>query len=193
RDGDGELYVLVALGDLGPHQVGRVLAEHERARNAPPDTTPTIQVSRPSGPERDHSGAFTVQGVDNLLVQMARCCQPVPGDAIRGYLTRGRGVTVHRAGCATLQRLEARQPERVLQVEWGSARGGYEADVGVIAVDRKWLLKELTNVIAQASANVMSINSDHQPNGARVRIRLRLRVSDFGQLSTLLGRLSGLA
>ena len=192
-DGDGELYVLVALGDLGPHQVGRVLAEHERARNAPPDTTPTIQVSRPSGPERDHSGAFTVQGVDNLLVQMARCCQPVPGDAIRGYLTRGRGVTVHRAGCATLQRLEARQPERVLQVEWGSARGGYEADVEVIAVDRKWLLKELTNVIAQANANVMSINSDHQPNGARVRIRLRLRVSDFGQLSTLLGRLSGLA
>src|SRR5690606_4926268 len=67
-DGEGELYVLVALGDLGPHQVARVLAEHERARHAPPDNTPTVQVSRP-GPERDHSGAFTVQGVDNLLVQ----------------------------------------------------------------------------------------------------------------------------
>ncbi|MCE7031122.1 bifunctional (p)ppGpp synthetase/guanosine-3',5'-bis(diphosphate) 3'-pyrophosphohydrolase [Lysobacter sp. GX 14042] len=192
-DSEGDLHVLVALGDLGPHQVGRVLAEHERARNAPVEKVPTVHVSRPAGSGRARPDAFTVQGVDNLLVQMARCCQPVPGDAIAGYLTRGRGVTVHRSACATLQRLGARHPERVLQVEWGSARGGYEADVEVLAVDRKWLLKEITNVIAQANANVLSINSDHQRNGARVRIRMRLRVSDFGQLSTLLGRLSGLA
>lgn len=191
--GDGDLHVLVALGDLGPHQVARVLAEHERARNSPAPAAPTVQVSKPSAAGRDHSGAFTVQGVDNLLVQMARCCQPVPGDVIAGYLTRGRGVTVHRASCATLRRLGAKHPERVLDVEWGGARGGYEVDIEVLAVDRKWLLKETTNVIAQANAHVLSINSDIQRNGARVRIRMRLRVSDFGQLSSLLGKLSGLA
>ncbi len=192
-DGEGELYVLVALGDLGPHQIGRLLAEHERARNAPEPVAPAVPVSKSSGPARAHSDAFTVQGVDNLLVQMARCCQPVPGDAIAGYLTRGRGVTVHRASCATLRRLEDGHPERVLEVEWGSARGGYQVDVEVVAVDRKWLLKEITNLIAQANVHLLSVNTDSERNGARVRIRMRLKVSDFGQLSTLLGRFSGLA
>lgn len=192
-DSVGELYVLVALGDLGPHQVGRLLAEHERSRDAPTPAAPVVQVARSSGPARPHSETFTVQGVDNLLVQMARCCQPVPGDGIAGYLTRGRGVTVHRASCATLRRLAGRHPERVLEVEWGSARGGYEVDVEVIAVDRKWLLKEITNLIAQANVQLLSVNTDSQRNGARVRIRMRLKVADFGQLSTLLGRFSGLA
>src|SRR5690606_31085820 len=133
-DSVGELYVLVALGDLGPHQIGRLLAEHERLRDAPAPAAPVVQVSKSSGPARPHSDAFTVQGVYNLLVQMARCCQPVPEDAIACYLTRGRGVTVHRASCATLRRLAGKHPELLLEVEWGSARGGYEVDVEVLAV-----------------------------------------------------------
>lgn len=135
---------------------------------------------------------FTVEGVGNLLVQLARCCQPVPGEPIAGYLTRGRGVSVHRPDCNAFQRLASREPQRVLPVEWGRAGSQYEVDVEVAALDRKWLLKEVSNVIAQEDAHVTSINSEHERNGARVRLLLRLRVRDYGQLSTVLGKLAAL-
>ncbi|MFD0740003.1 RelA/SpoT family protein [Lysobacter koreensis] len=188
---DGELYVQVALGDLGPHQVGRILLEHERAASAPAVAASTT--AAPAAPRAPRKASdFTVEGVGNLLVQIARCCQPVPGEPIVGYLTRGRGVSVHRPTCASFQRLAAAQPQRVLPVEWGRQGSGYEVDVEVLALDRKWLLKEVTNLIAQGNAHVGSIHSDHERNGARVRLRLRLSVADYGQLSTLLGKLSAL-
>jgi GTP pyrophosphokinase len=191
-DSDGDLHVLVALGDVGPHQVARILLEHERAAAAPTAAPPpaTPAAARPA--PRNRASDFTVQGVGNLLVQLARCCQPLPGEPIAGYLTRGRGVTVHRAGCASFQRLAARQPQRALPVEWGRASTGYEVDVELLAVDRKWLLKEITNVIAQANVHLAGIHGDAERNGARVRFRMRLRVGDYGELSTLLGKLAAL-
>ncbi len=186
---DAELYVHVALGDLGPHQVGRVLLEHERAATMP--TAPVVEAPAPAR-IATRSDDFTVEGVGNLLVQLARCCQPVPGEPIAGYLTRGRGVTVHRPGCPSLQRLELADPQRILPVEWGRRGRQYDVDVELLAVDRKWLLKEVTNVIAQCDAHIGSIRSDHERDGARVRIRLRVRVSDYGQLSGLLGKLGAL-
>ncbi len=195
---DSEVYVQVALGDIGPHQVGRALLEHERAvaaaaaaAAAPAPTTTTTTPPPPRHVPR-RSTDFTVEGVGNLLVQLARCCQPLPGEPIVGYLTRGRGVSVHRPDCAAFERLAAAQPQRVLPVEWGRAGSGYEVDVEVVALDRKWLLKEATNLIAQANAHVISIRSDAERNGAQVRLRLRLRVADYGQLSTLLGKLASL-
>ena len=187
---DGDLHVLVALGDVGPHQVGRALLELERAGEEP--ASAPIQVSRAPRKAANRATEFTVEGVGNLLVQLARCCQPVAGEPIVGYLTRGRGVTVHRPDCASYLRLAAAQPQRVLPVEWGGKGGGYEVDVEVLAVDRKWLLKEVSNVIAQANAHVTSISSQLERNGAHVRLRARLRVNDYGQLSTLLGKLSAL-
>ena len=185
---DGDLHVLVGLGDLGPHQVGRVLLEHERAERAPAAVEAPRAAPRSKPPRKQ--GDFTVEGVGNLLVQLARCCQPVPGEAITGYLTRGRGVTVHRDGCRTFQRLAAAQPQRALPVEWGRPAKGYEVDVELIAVDRKWLLKEITNVIAQANVHTTGIHGESGQEGGRVRLRMRLRVSDFGELSQLLGKLA---
>ena len=186
---DEDLLVLVALGDAGPHQVARALLEHERMEAG----VPAAAAARPA-PRRQASRpvAFTVQGVDNLLVQLARCCQPLPGEAVAGYLTAGRGVSVHRADCATLARLAARQPQRRLPVDWGDAQGSHDVDVQLLALDRKWLLKEVTNAIAQANAHVGAIRSDHERRGNRVRLRMRLRVADFGQLAELLGKLAAL-
>ena len=190
-DSIDDLYIQVALGDVGPHQVGRALHEEQRAA-AEPDAPP-LPVRRP--PRRvaaPGKSKFTVQGVGNLLVQLARCCQPVPGEPIAGYLTRVRGVTVHRADCASFARLAAASPQRVLPVEWGQAGGGYEVDVQVTALDRKWLLKDITTLIAQEEANVLDINSQGNRASGRVHLRLRLKVADFGQLSTLLGKLDAL-
>jgi GTP pyrophosphokinase len=185
-----DLYLHVALGDVGPHQVARALLEHQRASavSAEPAVLP-----RPRKPQSAASSAFTVVGLGNLLVQVARCCQPLPGEAIAGYLTRGRGVSAHRRDCATFLRLSAAQPQRVLPVEWGErGRGGFDSDVLVDAIDRKWLLKDLTNLIAQEDAHVLDIHSDAVRGGGRMRLRLRLRVQDYGQLSRLLGKIDAL-
>ena len=196
-----DLYVLVALGDAGPHQVGRALLDHERGHErgrqeagASPDAARAELARAPPKPQRSATGgsAFTVVGLGNLLMQIARCCQPLPGEPIAGYLTRGRGVSVHRADCAAFLRLSAAQPQRVLSVEWGRTGGGHTANVQVDAVDRRWLLKDLTNLIAQDDAHVLSIHSDTL-EGSRVRLRLQLRVRDHEQLSRLLGRIDNLS
>jgi GTP pyrophosphokinase len=187
-----DLQVLVALGDVGPHQVVRALTEAAREDIAPRPAP--LRRARGSGGD---GSQVTVVGVGNLLVQMARCCQPLPGEAVAGYLTRGRGVSVHRADCATFRRLVSAQPARRMPVEWGTGQvAAREVELVVDAVDRKWLLKDLTNLIAQEDANVLDIHGDvrgGKSGGGRVRLRLRLRVADFGQLSRLLGKLEGLA
>lgn len=187
-----DLYIQVALGDVGPNQIGRALHEEQRAQAQVPPLSGLPQRRPPRRPPPASKSKFTVQGVGNLLVQLARCCQPVPGEPIAGYLTRGRGVTVHRSHCAAFARLAAANPQRVLPVEWGQAGGGYEVDVQIAAIDRKWLLKDVTTLIAQEDANVLDINSNNVVGSGRVQLRLRLRVSDFGQLSTLLGKLDAL-
>lgn len=190
-DSVDDLYIQVALGDTGPSQVSRALLEAEKEKHQPAAVAPPLP--RPTA-RREGIGRsdFTVQGVGNLLVQLARCCQPVAGEPITGYLTRTRGVTVHRADCPALARLSAAHPERVLPVEWGRAGAGYEVDVMVRAMDRRWLLKDITNLIAQEDAYVLNINSDPLRDSGRMQLRLRLKVSDYGQLSTLLGKLDAL-
>ncbi|RBG81813.1 GTP diphosphokinase, partial [Xanthomonas oryzae pv. oryzae] len=100
--------------------------------------------------------------------------------------------TVHRTDCAALARLAAAHTQRVLPVEWGKAGTGYEVDVQVRAVDRRWLLKDITNLIAQEDAHVLEINSDNVRDTGRAQLRLRLKVSDYDQLSGLLGKLDAL-
>ena len=88
---EADLLALVALGDVGPNQVGRALLDLEKAPQEPEPSIPLLP-SKPAAPAAAGSVAVTVQGVDNLLVQVARCCQPLPGEAIVGYLTRTRGI-----------------------------------------------------------------------------------------------------
>jgi GTP pyrophosphokinase len=181
-----ELQVLVALGDVGPSQVSRALLDLERP---PEPEAPTLR--QPRRVARAKPAQLTVVGVDNLMVQVARCCQPLPGEAISGYLTRGRGVSVHRADCPALLRLAAKEPQRLLPVEWGSAAGAQEVAITVEGVDRKALLKDLTDTIAQADAHVGDLHAESL-RGGRVRIRIRLRVPGFEELSRLLGKLEQL-
>ncbi|MDO5505625.1 MAG: bifunctional (p)ppGpp synthetase/guanosine-3',5'-bis(diphosphate) 3'-pyrophosphohydrolase [Pseudoxanthomonas suwonensis] len=195
-DGVDDLLVLVALGDLGPHQVARAMLELQReAAQLAAETLPGHQerghqdLVRPGRVPRTSTGTgFVVHGIGNLLAQVAGCCHPVAGEAVAGYLTRGRGVSVHRADCTTLQRLVAREPERLLAVDWGSGAGHQDARVVLTALDRKSLLKDLTNVIAQEDAHVLEIRSDG-PRRGRMLLHLRLRVADAAHLSRLLGKL----
>ncbi len=184
-----ELHIAVALGDVGPHQVARALHEHAQAQARPAAALGERIEARAQAVKPGRG--FTVEGVGNLMHQLARCCQPVPGDAIAGYLTRGRGVSIHREGCPALQRLAAATPDRVLPVEWGREGGGsYRVEVELRALDRKTLLKDLTNVIAQGGAHVLSVDHRVDASAGTARLVLGLKVADFGQLGQLLAKLA---
>jgi len=188
-----ELYVAVALGDISPAQVARALHDaaqpvQESARTLSP--LPAAALARPPKP----AAGFTIEGIGNLLTQMARCCQPVAGDPILGYLTQARGVSIHRRECVALQRLASAHPERVMPVEWGRGRAqSFGVDVLVRGYDRKWLLKDLTNVIGSGNAHILGLNSRVDSASGIAELRFTLKVSDFEQLDALLARLSAIA
>ena len=178
-----ELCVALGAGRHRPRQVSRALHEHLQ----PPEPAPKKATA---APKRITQSDITVEGVGNLLTQLARCCQPVPGDAIAGYLTKGKGVSIHRANCPSFIYLVQKNPERELPVNWGSReQSKYEVSIFIRAYDRKWLLKDLTNLIAQANVNIAGINTLDQ-GGSMAELKINLKVADFGQLSALLSKLN---
>ena len=123
----------------------------------------------------------------------AACRSPESADLLKTLAAQNSAVSIHRADCAAVQRLLARDPDRRLPVDWG--RGGaasYAVDLVLHAFDRKWLLKDVTNVIAQAGVNILALDSRADDAKGLAELRLAVRVADFGQLSDLLGRLGSL-
>jgi GTP pyrophosphokinase len=166
------------------------LLELEKAAQEPEPNTLPVLPAKNIAPATPGAGTVTVQGVDNLLVQVARCCQPLPGEAIVGYLTRSRGVSVHRPDCTAFLRLAGKEPARVLPVEWGVRRSGQHVAIQLDGIDRKWLLKDITTLVAQVGVHVLSMQSEQTRSG--VRVRLQARIADFEQLGLLLARLEAL-
>ena len=185
-----DLMVALSLGDVSPSQVSRALHEAQQPKTPSLPPIPAFVAREKTGARSD---SFVVEGVGNLLMQMARCCQAVPGDAIAGYLTRGRGISVHRADCAALSRLVTRDPDRAMPVSWGRAAGTYVVDVAIQGLDRKSLLKDITTLIAQEGIHIAAIASRVDESRGLADLKLTLKVGDFEQLSKLLGRLSGVA
>ena len=181
-----ELLEALALGDISPGQIARAL--HESLAPPAPATPVAVPPARPAARGKD---TIVIEGVGNLMTQLARCCQPLPGDAVAGFITRGRGVSVHRADCKQLARLRERDPSRVIEVEWGERKElAYEVNVVVRGYDRKWLHKDVTNVIAAANAHLIAVNTHVDPRQGLAEMNFALRVTDFGQLSGLLARLA---
>ncbi len=134
-----------------------------------------------------------VEGVGSLLTQIARCCKPVPPEPIIGYITRGRGVTVHRRDCGNVLRLGEDDQERLIDVEWsGAGEGGYRVDVQLRAWDRKRLLHDVSTVLANDRIDISAMNTLTEPRTHTVAMRLTLQVQDLAQLSRILDRLNQL-
>ena len=146
---------------------------------------------RPSRPRTGGSSSpVEVEGVGNLPITLARCCAPLPPQPITGYVTVGRGVTIHRSNCPSLARMREVRPERVLQVEWSSGDAvGLTVEIAVTAYDRRGLLRDLTDVLAleRLSIDTLSTSTDHDNGTAHVR--LTVPVSNLEQLARVLHRL----
>jgi GTP pyrophosphokinase len=137
--------------------------------------------------------AVQVQGVGNLLNHIAGCCRPLPGDNILGFITQGRGVSIHRRDCGRLLNLQAEHPERIIEVNWGEeSRAGYEVDIGIEAYDRAGLLRDITELLAAARVKVLTVNTDTDRREHLATMRLRVEVPDLSFLGKLLHRISGL-
>ena len=152
-----------------------------------PDADAQVLLKKPR-PEGGTRGGVLVVGMDSLLTQPARCCKPAPPDPIGGYVTRGRGVTVHRRDCASFRDLLAREPERVIDVEWSTPATGrsaaYPVDVAVEATDRQGLLRDISDVFTREKMNVIGVQTQSVKGWAWMTFTVE--VSDTQRLSQVL-------
>ena len=152
-----------------------------------PDADAQVLLKKPR-PEGGSRGGVLVVGMDSLLTQPARCCKPAPPDPIGGYVTRGRGVTVHRRDCASFRDLLAREPERVIDVEWSTPATGrsaaYPVDVAVEATDRQGLLRDISDVFTREKMNVIGVQTQSVKGWAWMTFTVE--VSDTQRLSQVL-------
>ena len=136
---------------------------------------------------------FKVYGVGNLLTTTARCCKPVPNDPIVGYITRGRGVTIHRQDCGNVLRLQGDDRDRLIEVEWGTAgEDGYQVDIAIEAYDRSGLLRDITAELANEKINLVGVNTLTDKQDGMARMSLTLEIADISQLSRVLAKIAQL-
>ncbi|ABV35898.1 GTP diphosphokinase [Shewanella sediminis HAW-EB3] len=140
---------------------------------------------------RKGKGQVEVNGVGNLMSHIARCCQPVPGDEIFGFITKGRGISVHRADCEQVKELMRAHPERVVDVVWGeNYSGGYKIRMRIIASDRSGLLRDLTSVLAAEKTHVMAMSSSSDVKTQTAAIELELELYNLDDLSRVIAKLT---
>jgi GTP pyrophosphokinase len=125
---------------------------------------------------------------------MANCCHPVPGDPIVGFITQGRGVTVHRQDCPNILQLRMDEPQSIIEVEWGEkARTQYPLDIDIQAWDRSGLLRDVTGVLSSDKVNVLSVNTLTDTEDGIARMRITLEVDGLETLSRLFSRIQQLS
>lgn len=187
-----DLYAAVGNGDLTVSQV-----VHAVARDKVKDVELTAQdlVTRTPKRRRTQTGKESsdviIEGVGNLMTTMAGCCQPVPGDPLCGYITRGRGVRIHRDDCANVLRWMREDNPRLIQVSWSKqVDSGYRVNLLLRAYNRRELIKDISSMMATSDVTVTDINSHVDELTEEVNIRLQVTVKDYQQLSDLLNRLN---
>ncbi|MCW5648521.1 MAG: bifunctional (p)ppGpp synthetase/guanosine-3',5'-bis(diphosphate) 3'-pyrophosphohydrolase [Ramlibacter sp.] len=162
----------------------------------PPEPQPTpddlLLLRKPRQPDKGARGGVLVVGVESLMTQLARCCKPAPPDPIGGFVTRGKGVSVHRADCSNFREMAARSEGRVIEVEWGlpkaDAPATYPVDVSVQAADRQGLLRDISEIFTKEKMNVTGVQTQSVKGTAWMTFTVE--VADSGRLSKVLGIVS---
>jgi GTP pyrophosphokinase len=160
-----DLYIAAARGDFNLRQFQSVARGGDlQAENEAPDEV----LARPSKPVEGNQGILIV-GVDKLLTQLARCCKPAPPDEIQGFITRGKGISIHRMDCPNFANLAAMHPERVIETDWGVETSGvFAADIVVDAHDRQGLLRDISEIFAREKLNVIGVNTQSKQGKAHM-------------------------
>lgn len=176
-----DLFNSLGCGDISLNRIINRLSEI----NKTPD--PLLEIKPPSE-SKDNGTAITVVGLKGILTSMARCCNPAPGDEIVGYITRGRGATIHRRDCPNMLRLQ--ESERIVKVSWGEPRRTFPVAIQIRAYDRQGLMNDISSILNNESINLVDINVKVSHNQAI--INLILEVGNIAQLSRTLTRIENL-
>jgi GTP pyrophosphokinase len=181
------LCVALGAGDLTSASIATAL------QNLRTVELPAIKSRRQPRQKETKPDSTGVTGVGDLLCNFARCCRPVPPEPIVGYITQGRGVSIHRQDCGNFLSLNQRSPERVLETSWGeSDKGSYPVDLTLHAFDRSGLIRDITAVLADEDANVLDLKSHTDKESMQVIMALNLEIKDLPTLSTAITRLEQL-
>lgn len=183
-----DLLAGIGRGDVSSGQLASAL--HQELPEKPPAPPPKLR----QAPRRPRDGGVRISGVGNLLSQIAGCCKPVPPEPILGFITRGRGVSIHRNDCANVLRLAMEDRSRVIDVAWEvSGKDTYPVSLQLSAYDRAGLLRDITAVVANENVNVAALASEFDQREQMSHVKLTVEVTDLDQLSRVMDRLTQLA
>lgn len=184
-----EMMIAVGRSDITTTQVARAVHHLTRAQEAETDETLEPVMRRRS----KEGGDIHIRGVGNLLTTMARCCKPAAGDPIIGYITRGRGVTIHRSDCPNVLALEDDERHRLIEVDWTTHESNtYQVDLEIEAIDRQGLLRDISTVLANEKINVLATNTRTDKHNHAAKMLVTVEITDTDQLSRVLSRIGQL-
>jgi GTP pyrophosphokinase len=186
-----ELFAAAGREEIGTKQLQTALrgpATQPRAPRGPAAAAEQPDQLLPGKSRADaKEGGVLVVGMDKLMTQLAKCCRPAPPDAIAGFVTRGRGVSIHRRSCRDLQRLAELQPERLIEADWGAQTGGvFSVDIVVQAHDRQGLLRDISEVLSREKINVTGVNTQSKQHMAYMSFTVE--IFDLEQLQRTLAQ-----
>lgn len=183
-----EVYLALGQGEISLRELAAALTSVMEPP-APPMPINPDDLIRAARADQQGRGVL-IEGVDQLMTLLAKCCKPVPPDSVIGFVTKGRGISIHRADCPTLKRLAAASPERLIRADWGKPQAGqvFAIDILVEAHDRHSLLRDLSEVLAREKINVTAVNTLSKDNRAQMRFTIEIRDTD--QLQRVFVRLS---
>jgi GTP pyrophosphokinase len=179
-----DFFAAVARADVNVRQVQNAIRAAAMRDEAPVDSAAEAMVPRQSK-SSSAGGGILIVGVDRLMTGLARCCKPAPPDAIVGFVTRGKGISIHRQSCSNVARMQERQPERLISADWGAKRDEvFPVDVIVEAMDRQALLRDISEVFSREKINVTAVNT--LTRNLQARMSFTLEVQGLGQLKRAL-------
>jgi GTP diphosphokinase / guanosine-3',5'-bis(diphosphate) 3'-diphosphatase len=176
-----DMYIALGCGDLTVNKIIRQMGETEQ-------TADILEITSPTQDQKQHTDVVEVVGLKGLLSTMAKCCHPMPGDQIVGYITRGRGATIHRQDCPNV--LHRKDKERFLQVGWGKVENTFPVPVTVKAYDRQGLMGDISTLLQNEGVNIADVSVNI--NRSLADLKLVVEVRDIAQLSRVLTRIESL-
>lgn len=187
-----DIYVAVGEGELLSSTVISKLKEDTKKQVSEEELNKNIeeQISKTERQtKKKQSYGVTVKGLNNIMVRFARCCNPVPGDEIAGYITKGRGISIHRRDCSNFKAIVENQKEKVVDVSWGEKKGAaYVAELEVKAEDRMCLLSDVMLVITDSNLSLLSLNAKSGKNGL-ANINIQVKIDSIEQLKDLMKKI----
>jgi GTP pyrophosphokinase len=195
--GADDMIVAIGGNKLSPKQVVTRLVKKLNTAEPTPEPEPerlaeVLPLTPPRAKRKPTGSGVRIEGIDDMLVRLARCCTPVPGDPIIGFVTRGRGVSVHRADCPNARQLVEQSPERLIDVTWDTgSTATYQVEIKLEGLDRTGLLRDVTAMLAESGVNILSasINTDRQ---GIAHMQYLFELGNMDQLDRVLAQLKGI-